>query len=160
MKKLLGIVAAMAMVLSVVTAAGAWQMPSSDVEVENEWTSVTTVAKANVETGNVSQMGGWYSKVSTGDVYGVSSTALSQVNMTKLPSCALCGWMSGDVEVENEKTHVTTVAKADVETGNVMQFSWKGMQKVYTGDVTFVAADAASVVNYVDFSVDTPVQPH
>lgn len=134
---------------------GCMQMPSSDVTVENIHTDVVTVAKADVNTGDVFQMGGFYSKVSTGDVYGVYATGLSQVNTTKLPGCA-CS-MFGDTEVKNIHTDVVTIAKADASTGDVKQMSFGGFQKTYTGNVTYVFSDASAGVNYVDFSVDTPV---
>lgn len=154
-KKLIATAMAGATMLSVAGVAGAWwKMPSPEIEVENEHTNVTTIAKAEAETGEVSQMGGWYSKVSTGDVYGVQATALSQVNMTKLPTCAVCGFMGGEVEVENEHTRVTTIAEAEAETGEVKQMSFWGTQKAYTGNVSWIGANATSVVNYTEFGVN------
>jgi uncharacterized membrane protein YeiB len=157
MTKIFGVFVAAMMMLGVASSASAWWMPSNDIKIENEHTSVTTVAKADVNTGGVTQMGGWFTTAKTGDIYGVSAVGLSQVNMTNFGGCA-CSHM-GDVKVENEGTHVTTIAKADVDTGKVSQFSWGGMKMGTTGSVTYVSTDATSVVNYTDFSVSTPTDP-
>jgi uncharacterized membrane protein YeiB len=154
MTKLFAVIAAAIMVFGSASSASAgWMpsMPSNDISIENDDTNVTTVAKADVYTGGVMQTGGMFSVAKTGDVYGVSAVGMSQVNMTNFGGCACT--RSGDVKVENEDTRVTTIAKADVDTGRVSQFSWGGMKMGTTGAVTYVDTKATSVVNYTDFSV-------
>lgn len=152
MTKILGVFVAGMMMLGLASGVNAyWWTPSSDIKIENDHTSVTTVAKADVNTGSVNQVGGMVTTAKTGDIYGVSAVGLSQVNMTKFGGCA-CSHV-GDVKVENDQTHVTTIAKANADTGKVSQFSWGGMKMGTTGAVTYVSTDATSVVNYTDFSV-------
>lgn len=157
MTKVFAIFVAAMMVFGTTSSASAWwmpELPSHDISIENNDTKVLTVAKADVSTGGVKQIGGNFISAVTGDISKVSVAGLSQVNMTNFAGCA-CG-ANGDVKVENEHTNVVTIAKADVGTGKVSQFSWGGVKVGKTGSVNVVDTSATSVVNYTDFSVGGP----
>lgn len=163
LNKIAGMTVAMAMMLSMngtALAYGSYQprfhftMPSYDISVKNEDTSVKTIATVDAYTGGNTQTGGFLGSMTlgTGGVVGISSIAQSEVNTTILPDCG-CN-LRGDISIRNEDTHVTTVASVDAVTGDSTQTA--GMwthQTMTTGGVQSIGTQATSLVNYTGFSV-------
>ncbi len=155
MKKIFAGMLASAMMLSIAgtTYAFGWSMPKADINIENEDTHVTTIARSSATTGSNVQFGGSWSKINTGSVSNLSALSEAQVNATILPSCNCSN--VGDITIENEHTRVMTVAKVGVTTGENKQMSFTrfSMPQITTGGVSGVGAGASSIVNYTDFSV-------
>lgn len=169
MKRMLGVVVAFAMVFGVAGMAFAEKdgchygrcgdndrkvMPMTEISVENEHTYVNTSSSAFALTGGVVALG-HHVKVTTGDASKVYSSALSQVNMTEFPTCALCGERGMKVDVENEHTWVNTRSRASAVTGVVGAVGCDATVK--TGEVMTVQSGATSVVNYTNFGFVQPV---
>lgn len=164
MKKLLGVVVSLAMVLTVAGGAsafgGGYHFSWPEFSVKNDDIKVITETEAKAETGENSQwafakFGDTFQKMTTG-VAVSEATANVAVGVTSFPGCGCFDWTS--VKVDNDDFFVKTETEAKAETGENRQWAfakyWQSdaNQQMWTGNAGSTAGSAV-VVGVTDFSV-------